>query len=198
MTRLFAPLPAGPFGVVLADPPWRYSARSAKGLGKSADSHYATLPIATIAALPVRRIAAKDCALFLWCTWPTLFEAQAVIAGWGFTYSGLAWEWVKWNPATDKFAFGGGYGTRKNCEPCILAIRGNPPRAAKNVRDVLFAKAREHSRKPDEQFERIERLFPGPYVELFARRHADSRRGAVPATGRRGWTAWGNEAGRAG
>lgn len=197
MTRLFAPLPAGPFGVVLADPPWRFETRTAAGQGKSPERHYRTAPAADLARLPVARIAARDCALFLWCTWPTIFQAERLIEAWGFTYSGLAWEWIKWNPRTDKLAFNGGYGTRKNVEPCLLGRRGHPRRLHADVPDTLFAPQREHSRKPDEQYARIERLYRGPSIELFARhpsRYLTPPDVTVPADGRRGWAAWGNEA----
>jgi N6-adenosine-specific RNA methylase IME4 len=178
----FAPLPAGKFGVILADPPWRFVTWSAKGEGKSPQRHYGCLPVDAIAALPVASIAARDCALFLWATWPTMPQAFALIDAWGFEYSGLGWEWCKYNGATDRYAFGGGLGgTRKNVEPCLLARRGRPKRLANGVRDLLFAKRREHSRKPDEQYERCQALYAGPYLELFARQ-------AWP-----GWAAWGNQ-----
>lgn len=177
-------LPPGPFGVVLADPPWSFSTFSDRGKGKSPDQHYRCMDIDAICALPVRDVAAKDSALFIWCTWPTIFQAQKVIEAWGFTYSGLAWEWIKRNPVTGKYAFGCGYGTRKNLEPCILARRGKPKPLDRSVRDFLYAPRREHSRKPDQQYELIESMFDGPYLELFARQQCA------------GWSSWGNQVGR--
>jgi len=207
--RDFAALrPAGGFSVVLADPPWPFETRSEKGTGKSASAHYPTMDIAKICALPVSTLAARDCALFLWVTWPLQPVWQRVLKAWGFTYSALAWEWIKYNPQTRKYAFGGGYGTRKNLEPCLLATRGNPqlrkgweanlldeghqPDGVRSVRDFIQwsphdcvrSPSREHSRKPPEQYDRIETLFSGPYIELFARNT------------RSGWTAWGNEVGK--
>jgi N6-adenosine-specific RNA methylase IME4 len=186
MSGDFAPLPEGKFGVILADPPWRFVTYSAKGEGKSPQRHYACLPLDRLAALPVASCAARDCALFLWATWPTIRDAFDLIDAWDFNYKGLAWEWCKWNAVTDRYAFGGGYGTRKNVEPCLLAMRGAPKRrqdriGANAVRDVLFARRREHSRKPDEQYTRIETLYAGPYLELFGRQAWT------------GWTAWGNQ-----
>ena len=140
-----------------------------------------TNPLAEIAALPVGKIMAENAVLFLWCTWPLIFQAEIVIRAWGFKYSGLAWEWLKFNPATGKYAFGTGYGTRKNLEPCLLARHGNPQRLNRGVRDFIIAPQREHSRKPDEQYALIQSLFPGPYIELYARRQWP------------GWTAWGDE-----
>lgn len=174
-------LPQGPFAVLLADPPWSFSTFSDKGRAKSPDAHYRCMGIDDICALPVSDVMARDSVLFMWCTWPTIFQAQRVIEAWGFTYSGLAWEWIKQNPVTGKYAFGCGYGTRKNLEPCLMARRGKPKLLNRAVRDFIFAGRREHSRKPDEQYARIESMFEGPYLEMFARQQRD------------GWTAWGNQ-----
>lgn len=173
--------PQGSYGVVLADPPWTWSAWSERGEGKSPSQHYNTMTLNDIINLPVKDIAAPHSVLFLWVTWPMIFAAQEVIKSWGFEYSGLAWEWIKYNSDTNKYAFGCGYGTRKNVEPCLLARRGKPKLKSRSVRDILFAKRREHSRKPDEQYQRIQDMYDGPYLELFARQS------------REGWDAWGNE-----
>jgi N6-adenosine-specific RNA methylase IME4 len=197
--------PVGGFRVILADPPWLFELRSEKGEEKSPQAQYPCMTTKEIKQIPVDYLAAKDCALFIWVTWPMMPVWESVIKAWGFEYAGLAWEWRKYNPETGKYAFGGGYGTRKNLEPCLLATRGNPSlkselpddlfgvgRVAKGVHSVrdwmeawpldeIRAPRREHSRKPDEQYERIETLFDGPYVELFARQR------------RQGWSAWGNQ-----
>lgn len=183
--------PSLKYPVILADPPWKFDNWSPAGEEKNPNQHYSCMSLDEICELPVVFAAEDDCALFMWCTWPTLLnQVPKVLEAWGFEFKGLAWEWIKYNPVTEKFAFGGGYGTRKNCEPCILATRGNPERISKSVRDfmfeedrldAIFSPRREHSRKPDEQYERIEQLFDGPYLELFARQR------------RPGWDAWGNE-----
>lgn len=157
------------YGVILADPPWNFRHFSKAGQVKSAHRHYHCMTIDDICAIPVDMIAADDCALFMWCTWPMIFHAERVINAWGFKYSGLAWEWIKRNPATGKYAFGAGYGTRKNVEPCLLARRGAPKLKDRSVRDFMFAPRREHSRKPDDQYGRIESMYDGPYIEMFAR-----------------------------
>lgn len=169
------------YGVILCDPPWAFKTYSAKGEGKSPQRHYACMPTKDLCALPVADYAADDCALLMWCTWPMIFDAKEVLDAWGFKYSGLAWEWIKKNPDTGKYAFGGGYGTRKNLEPCILARRGKPAIKNRTTRDFLYAPRREHSRKPDEQYERIEAMYDGPYLEMFARQ-------CWP-----GWSSWGNQ-----
>lgn len=198
--------PVGGFKVILADPAWPWAARSEKGMEKSPEAHYGTMSIDDIGAMPVEVLAADDCALFMWVTWPLMPDWNRVLRAWGFKYAGLAWEWRKFNPETGKYAFGPGYGTRKNLEPCLLATRGNPslrsdlpanlfdmgisPEGVRSVRDwieawpldEIRAPRREHSRKPPEQYTRIETLFDGPYVELFARNN------------RPGWVSIGNEA----
>lgn len=206
IARQFAEMrPVGGFRVILADAPWAFEQYSEAGQGKSAQAHYDCMPLAEIAALPVDVLAADDCALFMWVTWPFMPHWQSILTAWGFEYAGLAWEWIKFNPATGKYAFGGGYGTRKNLEPCLLATRGSPslraelpadlfglgavPEGVRSVRDfieampgdAIRAPRREHSRKPDEQYERIQTMFDGPYVELFARKS------------RPGWSVWGNQ-----
>jgi len=90
--------------------------------------------------------------------------------------------WVKQNPNGEGLFTGMGYHTRANTEPCLLATRGSPLRLANDVHQVVMApRIGEHSAKPEEVAQRIERLYPGPYLELFARKP------------REGWTTWGNE-----
>lgn len=181
-------LPAGPFGAILADPPWHYVTWSAAGTGRSAEQHYQTMSREQIQAMPVGDVAAADCVLFLWATWPTLRDAWEVIEAWGFTYKTAAFDWMKADVRQiDMFRddadgqVGLGHWTRSNTEPCLLATRGNPKRLSAAVRMAVIEPRREHSRKPDCVHERIERLVAGPYLELFARRE------------RPGWTVWGNE-----
>ena len=159
----------GQYRCLLADPPWLFKKWSHINPAKSAENHYSIMTLEDICALPVERLLAPDAVLFLWTCWPHIFQAQRVIEAWGFTYSGLAWEWIKYNPRTNKFAYGLGYGTRKNVEPCLLARRGSPVLLDRSQRDFIFAPRRQHSRKPDEQYARIERMFSGPRLELFAR-----------------------------
>ena len=169
------------YGAILIDPPWEHVTWSEKGQSRSPSQHYDTMSVEEICGLPISDYAADDCALFLWVRWPQIFDAKLVLDAWGFEYSGLAWEWIKYNEDSCKFSFGGGYGTRKNAEPCLLARKGNPKRLDNRVRDFLVDRRREHSRKPDAQYERVERLFKGPYLEMFARQRWP------------GWDVWGNE-----
>src|SRR5262245_61157714 len=126
------------YRVILADPPWLFTTWSEAGKGKSAERHYPVMSLHEICDIPVANWAADDAALFIWGTWPTIFQTERVINAWGFTYSGLAWEWFKYNPVTNKAAFGCGYGTRKNLEPCLLALRGSPELKSRSARDWLL------------------------------------------------------------
>ena len=169
----FDDLPRGHFGAILADPPWEFRTWSARGRGRSAERHYrSTLTLDEIKALPVSEIAAPDCVLFLWATWPCLFAALDVIAAWGFNYKTVGYVFIKQTKRGNGLHWGTGYWTRANSEPCLLATRGKPKRLHADVHQVIIEPRREHSRKPDCTRERIERLVAGPYLELFARSDA--------------------------
>ncbi len=166
------------FNIIYADPPWDYRC----GGNGSAKRHYPLMPLSDICALPVHTLAAEDCALFLWVTFPILDEAFRVIESWGFTYKSAAFVWVKPNRIGPGWAVGCGFWTRANAELCLLAIKGSPKRQANNVKQIIVEPRREHSQKPDETRERIIQLMGNlPRVELFARQ-------ATP-----GWAVWGNE-----
>ena len=112
-----------------------------------------------------------------------------MIEAWGFTYKTCGFCWNKGNtlplfPDDFKDKMGLGYWTRANSEVCLLATRGKPKRLNADVRQIIQAPLREHSRKPDEVYSKIERLVDGPYLELFARQQWP------------GWDVWGNEVGK--
>ncbi len=180
------------YGVIYADPPWTFKTYSRKGKGRSAEAHYDCMSLQQIKGLPVLDWAAPNCVLLLWTTDPMLDEALRIIKyHWGFTYKTTGFIWAKigsviTTPGVTKaqnWPIGTGYWTRSNPEICLLATRGKPKRLSKSVRKLIVAPRREHSRKPDEAYERIEALCAGPYLELFAR---------FP---RPGWDSWGNEDG---
>jgi N6-adenosine-specific RNA methylase IME4 len=168
------------YRVIYADPPWRFNTYSEKGKGRSAEAWYDCLSIKEIKALPVRDLAAEDCVLLLWVADPFLRFGLEVIESWGFIYKTVGFYWIKSNALLDmqgqpihsapsSFPIGLGYWTRANPEQCLLATRGSPHRLNADVRKLVVSPRREHSRKPDEMYGYIERLCPGPYVELFAR-----------------------------
>jgi N6-adenosine-specific RNA methylase IME4 len=164
------------YRVIYADPPWTFSTYSRKGKGRSAEAYYDCMSLDEIKAVPVGQWAAKDCALFLWTTDPLLEQALGVIRAWGFTYKTVAFHWVKLKRSVSRnlyndqsFFIGLGFWTRANPELCLLATRGNPHRRKANVQKLVISPRREHSRKPEEVYERIEALCEGPYLEIFAR-----------------------------
>ena len=170
------------YKVILADPPWAFRAWSNKGMGRSAEQHYPTMGLEDIKALPVADLAAEDCVLFLWATFPMLKDAFAVIDTWGFTYKTVAFTWVKENRKSPGLFWGLGYWTRANAEVCLLATRGSPKRQSAAVHQVILSPVERHSKKPDEVQERIVTLMGDvSRVELFARQETP------------GWDVWGNE-----
>ena len=187
-------LPRNHFACILADPPWAFRTFSGENMTphRCAEDHYSTMDLAALKALPVGEMAAADCALFMWVVGSHLAESIELAAAWGFAFKTDAFYWLKQKlvdaQQIDLFTgdiaeprMGFGYWTRKQVEPCWLFTRGNPKRIGKGVRQVIVEPRREHSRKPDEQYPRIEALVEGPRLELFAR------------AARPGWTAWGNQ-----
>jgi N6-adenosine-specific RNA methylase IME4 len=188
--ELLSDLPPDGYRVIEADPPWNYKVRSKKGEARSAEAHYRTMSLEDICALPVAQLAAKDCHLFLWATRACLPHALRVMDAWGFEFSSMAFVWVKLNKRAptlfmDKRSFfmGMGHTTRANAEYVLLGRKGAPKRLRKDIRELVIAPLREHSRKPDEVYDRIEQYAPGPYCRLFAREERD------------GWTSWGDQVG---
>ena len=168
------------YPVILADPPWRYRTWKGDRGSRTAESYYPTLSTDELAALPVGALAAPDCALFLWATAPCLPDALRVLGAWGFRYVTVAFSRVK-TTRTGTPAFGLGHYTRGNAELVLLGVRGRMKPRDRGVSSVVLAPRGEHSEKPEEVRRRIERLYPGPHLELFARRPAP------------GWDTWGNE-----
>ena len=171
------------YNIIYADPPWNFKTYSEKGKQKkSAERHYRCMNIDNIYDLPINQIAADNCILFLWVTFPLLKEGLETIEKWGFTYKTIGFNWIKQNKKSDSLFWGLGYWTRANSEICLLATKGKPKRISKSVHSVIISKIREHSRKPDEVRDKIVELCGDmPRIELFARQSVD------------GWDCWGNE-----
>jgi N6-adenosine-specific RNA methylase IME4 len=187
-------LPRNHFGVIAADPGTRFNAYSAKGeTARTPQMKYTTLSDDEIAALPVIELAARHCHLFYWDTTARVAAGLhiQIMRAWGFKPTAIAFTWVKLRarepesafiyPRTS-FNFGPGMTTRKGTELCVLGRRGSPKRLSTSVRELIVSPRREHSRKPDEFYERVQEYAAGPYLELFARQR------------RPGWIAWGDEA----
>lgn len=173
-------LPTKQYGVVVADPEWRFEPWSREtGMDRAADNHYPTSCLEVIKSRDVASIAAKDCVLFLWATVPMLPHALAVMAAWGFEYRSHC-VWIK-----DRI--GTGYWFRNKHELLLLGVKGAIPAPAMgtqwdSAQGPIMVQA--HSQKPDDFLMMIEAYFPTlPKIEL-------NRRGEA----RKGWDAWGNEA----
>lgn len=137
------------FQVLYADPPWRLG-----GSGKGAPP-YPMMATREICALPVKRLAAPDCALLLWAVYSHIPDALAVVRAWGFVYKTVAFTWVKRTPLDTGYFLGRGYWTHSNAEVCLLATKGKPKRIGTGVASLVISPRREHSRKPDEVRERL-------------------------------------------
>lgn len=167
------------YGIIYADPPWRYERKSVSG---AAERHYSTMTVEDICALPVEALAADDCVLFLWATFPQLPEALRVIKAWGFCYKSVGFVWLKLNRKSPGWFYGLGFWTRGNAEICLIATRGHPKRRSAGVHQFIISRVEAHSKKPDIARDKILELMGDlPRVELFARQTTE------------GWDVWGNE-----
>ena len=167
------------YQAIYADPPWDYQQCRLSG---SAKKHYPTMRIEELCALPVAEIADRDCALFLWATFPQLPEALRLITAWGFVYKTVAFVWLKQNRKALTWFYGLGFWTRSNAEICLLATKGHPKRQSAGIHQLVISPVERHSKKPDEVREKIVELMGDvPRIELFARQQTP------------GWDVWGNE-----
>lgn len=176
-------LPDRKFGVILADPEWRFEPYSREsGMDRSPDNHYPTSELQEIIDRPVEKIAADDCVLFLWATSPMLPAALQVMEAWGFSYK----THIVWKKKRAGQARGTGYWFTGEHELLLVGTCGNIPAPAPGTQfgSVQEAPIGGHSQKPEWQYHLIEKYFPTlPKIELNARGPA-----------RPGWEAWGNEA----
>jgi N6-adenosine-specific RNA methylase IME4 len=173
------------FATVLADPPWQFVNRT----GKIAPEHqrlsrYGTMTLEEIKQLPVGEIATPTSHLYLWVPNALLPDGLAVMKAWGFTYkSNLVWHKVRKDGGSD--GRGVGFYFRNVTELILFGVRGKNARTfapGRSQVNLLATRKREHSRKPEEQYEIIEACSPEPFLELFARGL------------RIGWTTWGDQA----
>ncbi len=173
------------YATIYADPPWRFQNRT----GKVAPEHrrlsrYETMTLEDIKSLPVSQISADKSHLYLWVPNALLPEGLAVMEAWGFEYkSNLIWEKVRKDGQPD--GRGVGFYFRNVTEILLFGVKGSKNRTldpARSQVNLIRTMKREHSRKPDEMVELIERCSPGPFLELFARGD------------REGWDMWGNQA----
>jgi len=178
------------FDIIYADPPWNYngklqydkSSKSKENLDfkrpifiSSASFKYPTLTLDDLKRMPLKEVAKDDCLLFMWTSNPHLAQAIELGRAWEFEYRTVAFVW-------DKMSHNPGKYTLSNCELCLVFKRGRipQPRGARNVPQLVRSPRKEHSEKPIEVTQAIEKMFPTQErIELFARRQI------------RGWAAWG-------
>ena len=183
------------YQVIYADPAWIFETYSKEGKDRSPEAHYDCMSIEDIKALPVKEIAAPNAVLLMWCIDTHIPYLCDVMDAWGFTFKTRGFEWIKLNKraeekkllAGDPAAYftGMGHWSRANGEDCWLGTTGRPKRMSGGVRRLTVTPVREHSRKPDEMYDKIEELVQGPYVDLFSR-----------AGHRPGWDRVGNQLGK--
>lgn len=183
--NLLQQLDTNAYHTVLADPPWRFDNRT----GKIAPEHrrlsrYETMKTDWICDLPVAKLIVEPAHLYLWVPNALLADGLQVMQAWGFDYkSNIVWHKIRKDGGSD--GRGVGFYFRNVTELLLFGVRGKGARTLSPARsqvNMIQSRKREHSRKPDEQYELIEACSPGPYLELFAR-------GTRP-----GWTYWGNQA----
>lgn len=159
------------YRVILADPPWSYRDKCAAGK-RGVSFKYPCMSLAEICRLgpQVTALSDEQAWCFMWAPTTHANEAQMVLSAWGFrVLRQRAFTWVK-TTKSGALAWGMGTLTRSNPEDVWCGMRGHPRRASAAVHSVILAPRREHSRKPDEIYERIEALCGDvPRVELFSR-----------------------------
>ena len=174
----------GKFGTILADPPWEFK----NSTGKVAPKHkrlkrYNTLKTEDIKALPVARLSAEKSHLYLWVPNAFIKEGIEVMEEWGFQYkTNIVWHKIRKDGGPD--GRGVGFYFRNTTELVLFGVKGKKTRTLKPGRtqvNIIRTRKREHSRKPDELYNIIEKCSWGPYLELFARGK------------RKNWTNWGAE-----
>lgn len=165
------PLPEGKYFVIYADPPWQFQNI---GFDESAEQQYPTMPIEEICALPVKDLIDEKAVLFLWTTNAFIEEAVQVCRAWGFEYK-TNFAWIK-NKGPSI-----GWFTKSRHELLLIATRGEGVHPKEKLISWFQAEATKHSKKPELVYGMIEKMYSGPYIELFARQT------------RKGWDGWGNE-----
>ena len=187
---IFPKLPNKKFDIIYADPPWYYNGKlqfdkSSKRVEQidlsknifisSAAFKYPTIKTSELMKIPIQKIAKDDCLLFIWTTNPHLAQAIELGKAWGFEYKTVAFVWDKMNHNPGQY-------TLSNCELCLVFKRGKipRPRGARNVQQLVRSPRKEHSEKPIEVIQGIEKMFPSQQrIELFARKKT------------KGWSVWG-------
>lgn len=171
---------------IVADCPWHENG----GGGRGAQNHYATLATPDIIRVILRCpmwIPAPSAHLWLWVTDNFLEDGLLVMRAVGFRYV-RTFPWIKLKDG--KLQCGLGQYGRGAHELCLFGVRGRCPAQVRDELSVVWAeeptavvapRTRRHSEKPEAFYRKVERLSPGPRLELFARAR------------RVGWDTWGDD-----
>jgi len=185
------------YKIIYADPPWFYNSGRNKHhkFKGGCRGHYPVMEFEDIYKMPISDISDKDCALFLWVTFPNLIQGIETINRWGFEYKTIAFNWMKTNKLTEgrlwltvkDLFFGVGYYTKSNSEICLLGVKGKMKPISNSVSSAVLEPINRHSEKPAIIRDRIVDLYGDlPRIELFSRKNVN------------GWDSWGNEINRPG
>lgn len=163
--------PEGQYGSILIDPPWPFRNRTGKISPEHRRLHrYATMKMEDIYCLPVVQLALPQSHLYLWCPMALIDEGKRAMASYGFTYkTAIVWYKVRKDGGPD--GRGCGFYFRTVTELLLFGVKGNlrTGKGGRTETNIIVSPKREHSRKPDEVYSKIQRCSPGPYIEIFAR-----------------------------
>lgn len=180
MPEMFPILPDKKYDIIYADPPWDYGGKTqfdktskskevidfSKNIFiSSANFEYPTVKTSILKQMPIGQITKEDCLLFMWVTNPHLAQGIELGQAWGFEYKTVGFVW-------DKMIHNPGQYTMSYCELCLIFKKGKipTPRGARNIKQLIRVPRMEHSRKPIEVLNNIDKMFPTQSkIELFAR-----------------------------
>lgn len=168
-----------PYGTIVADPPWRYDEGWPKFHDRKGVPHdrtplpYSGMDLGSIREMPVADLASRDSCLFVWTTNRYLRDTFDVVEAWGFAYSTT----LVWAKTPQGVGPGGAFSITTEF---VLAARRGSPGVPERIPTTWWNWPRgAHSAKPAAFADLVERVSPGPYLELFARDQ------------RLGWDSWG-------
>ena len=175
------------YNIIYADPPWKFTSPKFqdgnRGFGNRVEDRYKTMNIKEICDLPIKKIADKNCILFLWIIDSHLEKSFKIFKSWGFRFATIGFTWVK-QYKSGSYCYNFGTYTLKSTEICLIGLKGKLKKLKNknNVKGLVFAERTKHSKKPDYIRKQIVELCGDlPRIELFARNRY------------KGWDSWGNE-----
>lgn len=160
-----ADIPIGKYSCLIVDPPWPMQKIERDVRPNQVEFDYPTMSEDELKVFPLPDWTADDCHLYLWTTQKHLPLALRLAEHWGFKYQCLM-TWVK-NVGFTPFSW------MYSTEHVLFCTKGNLPLLALGKRLDFSAKVREHSRKPDEFYDLVREVSPGPRLDVFSREKRD-------------------------